>query len=393
MYLCRMATILTFMDTEIWGNTLRQYAWLLGVILVVIIFNKYISNFISRLLFQLLKRSRFKHSGQLFLKLLLQPLEFILVLHTIYIGFQMLDAPEFFQFKFIGATLHQYAYGLYTLLFIVSTGWLFSRFADFIITVMNEKAQLTPDPSDDQVVSFLKDVFKVVIWTTVVLCVLAFVFHVNVTSLVAGAGIAGIAIAFAAQETLQNIFGSISLFAEKPFLVGDLVELDGITGTVDKVGFRSTRLRALDKSFQTIPNRNIVSNRIINLSRRTSRRVQFLLGLEYGTKAEAITAIVSEIDAYTTQHPVTNEPSVVHFYGFGASSLDIWVEIYFEYLEWDDFLRKRQEIMLGIMDIVEKHGGSFAFPSQTLYMRQDVPKEPTKKSADISSDIHHPKGE
>ena len=102
-------------------------------------------------------------------------------------------------------------------------------------------------------------------------------------------------------------------------------------------------------------------------------------GAEYGTKAEAITAIVSEIDAYTTQHPVTNEPSVVHFYGFGASSLDIWVEIYFEYLEWDDFLRKRQEIMLGIMDIVEKHGGSFAFPSQTLYMRQDVPKEPTKK--------------
>ena len=69
LYLCRMATILTFMDTEIWGNTLRQYAWLLGVILVVIIFNKYISNFISKLLFQLLKRSRFKHSGQLFLKL------------------------------------------------------------------------------------------------------------------------------------------------------------------------------------------------------------------------------------------------------------------------------------------------------------------------------------
>ncbi|KRP09111.1 MAG: hypothetical protein ABR94_07965, partial [Sphingobacteriales bacterium BACL12 MAG-120802-bin5] len=357
------------LDNEFLNNTIRQYLWLGGVLLVVVIFNKYLSSFISRILFQLLKWTRFGEHGKLFLKLTLRPLEAYLILHTLYIGFSFLDAPDFMSVTFLGVTLLEYVQGIYQLLFIINTGWLFSRIADFIITVMNEKALLTPDPTDDQVIGFLKDVLRVVIWTTVVLCILGFVFHVNVTSIVAGAGIAGVAIAFAAQETLQNIFGSISLFSEKPFIVGELVEVDGIIGTVDKVGFRSTRVRALDKSYMTIPNKNIVNNRINNLTNRTARRVQFLLGVEYGTSTETIETIVDEIRSYLESHPAVLDQPVVQFFEFGPSSLNIWIEYFIHLMEWVPYLAARQEIMLQLMRIVQDNGASFAFPSQTVYVR------------------------
>jgi MscS family membrane protein len=382
-----MAMILQFLDTEYLGNTLRQYAWLLAIFLFVIIFNKYISSLISKLLFQLLRKTRFRHQGKLFLKLMLQPLEFYLILHTLFIGFHTLHTPAYFENEFMNVSVQEYMEGLYHLLFILCTGWLLSRFTDFIITVMNEKALLTPDPSDDQVVAFLKDVFKVFVWSTVLLAILAFVFHVNITSLVAGAGIAGLAIAFAAQETLQNIFGAISIFTEKPFVVGELVEVAGIIGTVDKVGFRSTRITSLDRAYLTIPNKNIVAGNINNLSRRTSRKVQFLLGLEYGTPPAVIETIVQEIRKYTTGHPRMNEPSVVNFYQFGPSSLDIWVEYYLEYIGWDKFMPLRQEIMMRIMDIVLENGGSFAFPSQTLYLKNEA-----TESKSISSNQQEEEG-
>jgi MscS family membrane protein len=387
-----MAMMATILELEFWGNSVKQYSWFLGVLLFVIIFNRYISRIISKLLFSLLKRTRFKDKGKEFLKLMMPPLEYIVVLHTLFIGFNSLHAPEFFQETFLGTSISGYLFGIYRLLFILSTGWLFSRFGDFFITVLNERAEETPDPGDDQVIAFMKDVIKVIIWTSVILCILAFVFDVNVTSIVAGAGIAGIAIAFAAQETLQNILGSISIFSEKPFVVGELVEVDGVTGTVDKVGFRSTRVVSLDTAYMTIPNRNIVAGKISNLSRRSSRRVQFILGLEYQTSAELINKIVDDIRMYTNTHQRTNEPSVVTFYGFGASSLDIWVEFYIEYLAWEAYMPVRHEMMMGILQIVQRNGARFAYPTQTLIFKGENPTGNILPATE-QEEVHQPKGE
>lgn len=365
-----------FLRTEFYNNTLQQYLLLAGTLLLVILFNKYLSSLVSRLLFQVLRWSRFGTYGKLFVEKTLRPLEFYLVLHTIYFGFNLMNTPDFMNNTFLNVTIQGYLIGFYKILFIINTAWIFSSVAGFIISVMNEKALLTPDPTDDQVVSFLKDLFSVIIWVTSIICILAIVFHVNVTSIVAGAGIAGLAIAFAAQETLQNIFGSISIFSEKPFIVGDIIEVDGVIGKVDKVGFRSTRVRALDKSYLTIPNKNIVNNRINNITKRTSRRVQFLLGVEYSTPPETIDKIVAECRTYLEEKTSKIDVPIVQFFGFGASSLDIWVDYYLEDPDWAIYLQQRHEIMMGIMKIVTGNGASFAFPSQTLYMRQDEGKSP-----------------
>jgi len=368
------------LETEFFNNTLGQYFLLAGTLLFVIIFNKYLSSWIGKLFFQLIKWTRFGNYGKVFVEKLLRPLEFYLVLHTIYFGFSFLDPPDFLSNTFLGLPLLVYLQGIYQILFILNTGWLFSRVADFMIYGMNEKALLTPDTSDDQIVSFLKDLFWIVIWTATLLCILAIVFDVNVTSIVAGAGIAGIAIAFAAQETLQNIFGAISIFSEKPFIVGEIVEVEGAIGRVDKVGFRSTRIRALDKSYLTIPNKNIVNNRISNITKRTSRRVQFQLGVEYGTDPETIEKIVSEMRQFLIENTSTEDPPVVQFFGFGASSLDIWVDYFIEDPDWVNYLKIRHDIMLGLMKIVTSAGSSFAFPSQTLYMRNEHRKPSEEKN-------------
>jgi MscS family membrane protein len=287
--------------------------------------------------------------------------------------------PGYWQNEFAGISVREVLLGFYRFLFILLTAWLVSRIVDFIIIVLRQRALKTEDPADDQIVDFLKDVSKALVWIITFFCVLAIVFHVNITSVVAGAGIAGIAIAFAAQETLQNIFGSISIFTEKPFIVGDLVEVNGITGTIEKVGFRSTRVRTADKSYLTIPNKNIVNNTISNLKLRTSRRLQFIMNLTYDTPEDRLQKVLADIKSWGDTHPRNNDRNVVTVYNLGASAIEVWVELYFEYVGWEEWMQLRSESILRIMQIVKNNQVKFAYPTQTIHLQRP-------QSADIRVD-------
>ncbi|MFI5172542.1 MAG: mechanosensitive ion channel family protein, partial [Chitinophagales bacterium] len=251
-----------FFSSEFLNNTWLQWSTLAGVILFVVIFKRYISKFISLLLFKLVKRTDAGELTQEFLHLVLKPLQYLIVLQTIYFGFRTLHYPFFDDDVVIQVYVLAIAIGVYQFLFILIVAWLIARIGDFFVAVLNHRAKKTEDPWDDQLVVFLKDFIRIVVWVIAFLAMLGLVFGVNIYSLVAGAGIAGIAIAFAAQETLQNIFGSISIFTEKPFVIGDLVEVDGVTGKVVRVGFRSTRIKTTDTAFMTIPNKTIVNNKL-----------------------------------------------------------------------------------------------------------------------------------
>ena len=226
--------------------------------------------------------------------------------------------------------------------------------------VLKHRAAKTEDPWDDQLVVFLKDIIRVLVWTIAFLSILGVVFGVNIYSIVAGAGIAGIAIAFAAQETLQNVFGSIAIFTEKPFVIGDLIETEGITGKVVKVGFRSTRIRTIDTSYMTIPNKNIVNNKLSNLTRRTSRRVMLNLGLSYNTTSEQLSTIVKQIKLYGENHPKRNDEINVAVNNFGTYAIEVMVEMHFQYEEWELYVNTRNEVLLSINDIIKNNNAEFA---------------------------------
>ncbi|MBP7399012.1 MAG: mechanosensitive ion channel [Chitinophagales bacterium] len=374
-----------FLDTVIWNNNVEQYLWVIGILLFISIFNKYISKFISRLLFKIVRRTHFKAQGEDFLRKILKPIQYIIVVQALFIGLSTLNEPEYFDNSFLGTTYKQFFFSIYRLFAILTITWLISRVGDFFTDILKQKAATTADTADDQMASFLRDVFHVVIWSLGILTILAIVFNINVTSLVAGAGIAGIAIAFAAQETLQNLFGSIAIFTEKPFVVGDFVEVDGMQGTVEKVGFRSTRVRTMDKIFVTVPNKNIVNNKMSNLALRGSRRIQITIGLTHSTSNKTIHEIINALSRHAESHPKRNDRYIVTLYNFSPSSLDIWYDIMLDFELWEPHMQTRNDLMFDIRKIVIDNGGSFAFPTQTLHLLNDHPAKQENTNQEISS--------
>ncbi|MFO0588755.1 MAG: mechanosensitive ion channel family protein [Polyangiaceae bacterium] len=189
-----------------------------------------------------------------------------------------------------------------------------------------------------------------------------------VGSLIAGLGIGGIALALAAQKTVENLFGSLSIGVDQPFRVGDFVKVEDVSGTVETVGLRSTRIRTLDRTLVTIPNGKLADMRIECFSVRDRFKFAATLGVVYGTTAEQLRAIVRDVEAALHEEPkLYQEGCSVVVRGLGASSIDIDVLCWFEVDTVDAFAQIRQAMLLRFVEIVEKNGSSLAFPTQTVH--------------------------
>jgi MscS family membrane protein len=203
----------------------------------------------------------------------------------------------------------------------------------------------------------------------------------QVTGIIAGLGIGGIAVALAGQKALENLFGSFTLGVDRPMHIGDFVKVDDLQGTVEAIGLRSTRIRTLDRSLVTMPNGRLVDQRIENYSVRDRMRLHEKLGLVYTTKGQAVRAILEEMRQYLAERPGTYQESInVNLTGFGDSALVVEVMVWYETREWTEFLAWREETLLGLMEITEKHGSAFAFPTQTILVEaMPSPAPPGKK--------------
>ncbi len=192
-------------------------------------------------------------------------------------------------------------------------------------------------------------------------------FGYDVKALLAGLGIGGLAFALAAQDTLANVFGSIVVAIDQPFKLGEVVRIGQTVGAVEDIGLRSTRLRLVDKSLMTIPNKTVAAEMITNLSRFTRRRFEQVIGLTYSTKPTDMEAILEDIRNIITSQPEVDQSGVMVFFrDFSASSLDIWVVYEIPEPDFQQAMRVKQRINLAIMGAVEARGLSFAFPTQTI---------------------------
>lgn len=191
----------------------------------------------------------------------------------------------------------------------------------------------------------------------------------DVKAFLAGLGIGGLAFALAAQDTIANVFGSIVVAIDQPFKVGETVRIGAHVGTVEDIGLRSTKLRLVDRSLMTIPNRTVANDAITNLSRFTARRVEQVVGLTYGSRAEQIEGLVADLRRLIEADPDVNAPDThVWFRDFSASSMDIWVVYVLKDADFAKHMQARQRLNLGIMRAVEARGLSFAFPTQTVHV-------------------------
>lgn len=210
----------------------------------------------------------------------------------------------------------------------------------------------------------------------VALCALALLSHFgfSVATLVAGLGLGGLAIGLAAQKTLGNLFGGVSLALDQPFHTGDFVKVGDLTGNVETIGLRSTTIRTLDRTLVSIPNGDLADARIETYTARDRIRLSCTLGLVYSTSPTTMRAILAELERALREHPkIWPDNVIVRFASFGASSLDIEVMAWFQVTDWSLFLPIRQDVLLSFMEVVERAGSSFAFPTRSVHLVQETP--------------------
>jgi MscS family membrane protein len=245
------------------------------------------------------------------------------------------------------------------------------RTVDVFEGLAREYAGKTEGKLDDQLVPMVGRVLKV----AVVALGIVFVLQnqgVEVGSLIAGLGIGGLAFALAAKDTVENLFGSLTIFLDRPFQIGDWIVVDDKwEGVVEEVGLRSTRIRSFGKSMISVPNGKVGNSPINNMGQRPFRRQTATIGIEYRTPTDKIEAYVARLNQIVADHPETWKGTCeIHFKDFGASSLDIMVYFFVECPDWHRELQVRQEIFISFMKAAEELDIGFAFPSTSLYVEK-----------------------
>jgi MscS family membrane protein len=255
--------------------------------------------------------------------------------------------------------------------FLVAITWFLLRVVDLVSDVATQRLTDRGLVPATQFVPLGRKTLKVLLAIFAGLAVLD-VFGVNVTAIVAGLGIGGLAIALAAQKTIENLFGGVTLLADRPVAVGDFCRFGDKIGTVEEIGLRSTRVRTLDRTVVTVPNADFSAIQLENFAKRDVIRVHTLIGVRYETTPDQLRYLLAELRSMLLAHPkVSPDPARVRFVGFGAYSLDLEVYAYVLTSDWNEFLTIREDIYLRIMAIVENAGTGFAFPSQTMYLGRD----------------------
>ena len=276
-------------------NTIKSYLVVLLIIILTLIIRKRLSRFFAGLLYTTFGDATKKIQKQAFVNLVVQPLELFVFLFVFFVSLDKLTFPEILEFNIFKFSFKQIIDSFSNTLLIISFIWLCIRMIDFIAIVLREKANISKDVSESQIIVFFKDFLKVIVVIIGLLLVLHFSFNRNIGNLFTGLSLVGAAIALATRESLENLIASFIIFFDKPFQVGDVVKVNQFTGTIEKIGLRSTRIRTEYKTYITVPNKQMVDTVVDNFSLRTQRKGEYVFELDLKTTADEIINLIAQI--------------------------------------------------------------------------------------------------
>lgn len=334
-----------------------------AVVLGALVLRKVLLVLLSRYALRIAKLSE-TQVDDLFLKALERPLGHGILFLGLYVAVRSFALPPKF-----GAGVD----AAFSLLLLVLISWLMMRMVGVITHLLHEWAQRTDNTLDDQLVPLVNRAARVAIGILAALLILQNMGY-SITGLIAGLGVGGLAVALAAQKTLSDLFGSVMLLSDRPFLVGDWIKSpdENIEGIVERIGFRSTRIRTFEKTLISVPNSRLADFIIDNIARRSMRRVWITVGVTYDTTSAQMREAVGGIENVLRQNREVNQDFfLVYFTDFGSSSLDIMVYYFTNTTVWADHMRIREEVNLEIMEALETLGLSIAFPTRTVHLVDD----------------------
>jgi len=288
----------------------------------------------------------------------------------------------------LGVKATEFISSLLSALFIVAVTWLLLRVTNVLSSVVEERLVGRGEVGAMGLVPPGRKFVKAIVVIFAFVAILSN-FGFNVAALLAGLGVGGIAVALAAQRTIENLFGGIVLYTDQPVRVGDFCRFGDKLGTIEEIGIRSTRIRTLDHTVITVPNAKFSNMELDNITARERIRLLAVVTVRYETTPDQLRYILVEIRKLLYSHErVISDTPRVRFINFGAYSLDIEVVTYINTTDWAEFLGIREDIFLRIMDIIKASGTGFAFPSQTLYMGKDDGLK-AERVREISEKVQH----
>ncbi|HTF30174.1 MAG TPA: mechanosensitive ion channel domain-containing protein [Flavitalea sp.] len=343
----------SFLDTIILDNTIRSYLIVTGSILLAVVLKRFLSRYIAGLLFRIVKRIAVGVDKTSFVNLVVSPLEIFLLLLVGLIAIEKLTFPTILDVRVYKTTTHAMFEIVAVVTFVISFIWLLLRIIDFIAMILHQKANATGDVKENQLIVFFKDFFKAVFIIIGALAIMKYAFGLQIGNLITGLSIATAAIALSLRESMENLIASFIIFFDKPFMMGDLVKVQGITGTVEKIGLRSTRIRTDQKTYVTVPNKQMVDSIMDNLSLRTQRRAFVQLELHSTTSHEQINQFVLAIENLFQFRKPEIENYTVFLSDINKNAFVIHVEFFTATIPAADFNTLRQQINLSIIQIME----------------------------------------
>ncbi len=362
-----METLRQIFAREFLSIPLWSYLAAFGALVGGLVLKRIVAAVVTRLLV-ISRRTRFVFDT-LVLESIDRPAQWGALLAGVWTMFLVLPIPSDLAEieKFVGVGLKGLSIGLII--------WAGTRLSDGMCEWWAGIASRTETKLDDQIVPIVRrgaKVFLIIVGGMLVLQNLGY----SIGSLLAGLGLGGAALALASKDTVANVFGSLVIFLDQPFQIGDWVEMGSIEGTVEEVGLRTTRVRTFANSLITVPNSLFTTNSVNNWSRMKKRRIKMTVGLTYGTSGEKMQAAVDRIRGIiANDERFAQDFYLVCFDGFGASSLDIFIYCFTVTTNWAEFLAVKQDFLLAIMKAVEELGLSFAFPTQSLHI-ESLPEGP-----------------
>lgn len=343
----------TLLDYIFLDNTIRAYLIVVGSVLMALLLKRIISKYLAVLLYKVIKRISKGVEQQTFINLVVQPMEvFIVILITI-VALDKLNFPKELDLSIYRFTLRGLIDTLSVSTLIVTFIWLLLRVIDFVALILEQKASRTPDQADDQLIVFFRDFLKAILVIIGGVLILKFGFHKNVGSLLTGLSIATAAIALSTKESLENLIASFIIFFDKPFTVGDVVKVQNITGSVEKIGLRSTRIRTDQKTFVTVPNKQMVDSIMDNLTLRSQRRADIRLTVSLSTPPETMQELVNGVKEIIKKKDLV-ESFAVFFSEIGSTGFVVPIEYYTATIAMDEFNALKQEINLEVLQLLQR---------------------------------------
>jgi MscS family membrane protein len=345
-----------------------------GVLFLTLLLRNLLAQILARTLFATARRT----AGELddiLLEQLKRPTSFMVLLGGLWLATSVLALPH------EPVDLSMGAEEIIRLIFIVNVGWFLFNLVGLFEAWLGHWTQKTESTLDDHLLPFIRKGLRAFVVVMIAL-MLAQTLGYPISGLLASLGIGGLAVALAAKDSLANIFGSLMIILDRPFQIGDWIKAGEVEGTVEEIGFRSTRIRTFAKTLITIPNSALTNLSINNFSRMPKRRIKMSVGVSYATSPTEMRDAVEKIRNMLREHPAIDQDfMLVNFTDFGASSLDILVYCFTSTTVWGEYLEARQDVCLKIMDILEAMGLEIAFPSRTVYLHNQQENTPDGQRA------------